>query len=159
MDPTSFVCGKCLQDHSHNIRLIENFCFTKADHGEIQQQYSGKVLVVWNGEKRCLEPVSAAAPFIRPVPKLPYMTGGFKMCDGILCKGKHCTYAHSIEEKIAWNAQRFRNIDLSTGKTTQNYNRPTYGAELSHLARTPKHAMHSTDHCSEIHTKKNLPNC
>lgn len=105
----SYVCNKCLNDHSHDIRLIEYFCFEsnkrsgKGDEIQQCQHKADRVLVAWNGEKRCLERVQV--PFIRPLPSVTSLTGGFKLCDGIRCKGMYCTYAHSMEEKIDWNVR------------------------------------------------------
>lgn len=119
---SSYVCEKCLKDCPCDITLIEYMCFKRMDHINSPSGAADKVLVVWDGEKRSLEQVQA--PIIRAVPlpmDTPFMTGGFRMCDGIQCKGNNCTYAHSMEEKISWNAQRFRRkkLPLQVGSSTQ----------------------------------------
>lgn len=44
---------------------------------------------------------------IRPMPTVS-ITGMFVLCDPRRgkCRGDNCTFAHSIEERDAWNAQR-----------------------------------------------------
>ena len=42
---------------------------------------------------------------LRPMPKVHFY-GNFVMCKNRNCQDKYCTFAHSIEELRAWNAQR-----------------------------------------------------
>ncbi len=56
--------------------------------------------------------VSAASrmtsvPDVRPLPSVRLPPGRrFAMCDGrASCRGERCTFAHSIAEREAWNAQ------------------------------------------------------
>lgn len=104
----SYVCRKCLEDHPSRIDLLTHKCF--AERGA----HSGipRVQARWT-ERRQLERVtSASTPIssiqsasVRPMPRVD-IPGRFTLCDGKRCKGESCTFAHSIEERDAWNRQK-----------------------------------------------------
>lgn len=104
---TGYVCRKCLEDHPGRIDLLTHKCFAERAHSAIP-----RVQAQWT-ERRQLERVtSAGTPIssiqsasVRPMPRVD-IPGRFTLCDGKRCKGESCTYAHSIEERDAWNRQK-----------------------------------------------------
>ena len=41
------------------------------------------------------------------MPRVWWFHGKFVLCNGKRCKGERCTYPHSVEERDAWNAEKF----------------------------------------------------
>ena len=108
------VCEMCLDSHPERIDLISLKCFAEAG----EHLHVPRVNVIWT-ERMQLERVgvsSASTPSvsqssptatIRPMPDV-YTRGFFVLCDGLRCRGKTCTFAHSIVERDAWNRQKNR---------------------------------------------------
>ena len=68
-----------------------------------------KVKVKWVAsrnrlERDCVTPSLGVS--IGPTPKVKFR-GEFVLCDGRRCKGKRCSFPHSVEERDAWNAEKF----------------------------------------------------
>ena len=98
---TGYVCSKCLEVDPCLIDLLTHKCF--AERGE----HSGvpRVQVQWT-ERRQLEHIqSSLSAGIRPMPRVS-IPGKFMLCDRKRCKGESCTFAHSTEERNAWNRQK-----------------------------------------------------
>ena len=112
------ICGKCLHEDPSRFELVTFKCFYSDRHRGEQ-----KMEVRWNPQSRGLEPTLYPAQRsrdrdgcerqspIRPMPTIS-ITGRFVLCDPQRgkCRGDKCTFAHSIEERDAWNAQRGREI-------------------------------------------------
>ena len=101
----SLVCEKCLKDDPTRIDLIMHKCFQGSLHSN-----ELKVNVEWVPSSNRLERVrSDGSPraSIRPIPRA-FFRGEFVLCDrGKRCKGKRCTFPHSVAERDAWNAEKF----------------------------------------------------
>ena len=137
-----FVCGVCLSATSLQRGLIEVGCFKP---GDIEHAKAPRVPVRWNHEARRIERIrsfdfstnsffrSLSIPInpdtnrvdIRPMPRMNVPQGGrrFIMCDfGWRCGGDACTFAHSIEERDAWNEELLRqqqSVYSSVGQEAQ----------------------------------------
>ena len=112
------ICSKCLHEDPSQFELVTFKCFN-SDHHRGEQ----KMEVCWNPQSRELEPMlyppqrsrdqdsSKQQSQIRPMPTIS-ISGRFVLCDPRRgkCRGDKCTFAHSIEERDAWNAQRDREI-------------------------------------------------
>ena len=100
----SLVCERCLRDDPTRIDLITHKCFQEGLHSN-----ESRVEVEWVASSNRLERVSSGTPraSIRPMPRA-FFRGEFVLCDrGRRCKGKRCTFPHSVEERDAWNAEKF----------------------------------------------------
>ena len=101
----SLVCAKCLKDDPSRVELITHKCFQLSLHSN-----EPRVGVEWATSSNCLKRVRSDTSLrvsIRPMPRTLFR-GEFVLCDrGRRCKGKRCTFPHSVEERDAWNAEKF----------------------------------------------------
>ena len=113
-----YVCNVCLSANPSIRDLIDVGCFKPGAHAK-----APRVPVRWNHDFRRLErarslmnsstdtffsPLSVPKPDIRPMPRvnLPQRGKRFIVCDqGWRCGGDQCTFAHSMEEREAWNRE------------------------------------------------------
>ena len=106
------ICRKCLYEDPSQYELVTFKCFQSDRHRGEQ-----KMAVCWNPQSRELEPMlyhprddsAERESRIRPMPTDP-VTRRFVLCNTRRtgkCRGDKCTYAHSIEERDAWNARLF----------------------------------------------------
>ena len=98
------VCDKCLEASPTKKQLVSLECFNYKAH----KQKRRLVRVQWTGSR--LIEVSrrrstSYKPSISPMPDVPGLKGRFILCDKARCKGKHCIYPHSVEERDAWNEE------------------------------------------------------
>lgn len=123
------VCNVCLSVSPSIKDLIDVSCFKP---GDIDHAKAPRVPVHWNHNSRQIERVrslmdiSADAYFklptrarvdIRPMPhvNVPQHLKRFVMCDrGWRCGGDQCTFAHSIEEREAWNEELLEQHAIAT---------------------------------------------
>ena len=109
------ICCECLHEDPSRFELVTFKCFNY-DHHRGKQ----KIQVCWNPQSREFVPMlyphhlreNSERQFrIRPMPTVS-ITGMFVLCDPRRgkCRGDNCTFAHSIEERDAWNAQHDREI-------------------------------------------------
>ena len=107
------ICSKCLHEDPSRFELVTFKCFNSDRH-----RGKHKIEVCWNSQSRLLEPMlypqclrDDSESRIRPMPSIS-ITGRFVLCDPQRgkCTGDKCTFAHSIEERDAWNSQRNREI-------------------------------------------------
>ena len=121
-----YVCNVCLSANPSIRDLIDVGCFKPGAHAK-----APRVPVRWNHGSRRMERVrtsmepssdtylgslSLSKPpdnriNIRPMPRVSVPHGGkrFIMCDlGWRCGGDKCTFAHSMEEREAWNEALLR---------------------------------------------------
>ena len=127
-----YVCNVCLSANPSIRDLIDVGCFKPGAHVKVP-----RVPVRWNHESRRMERVkslefSSDAFFgplslpkqdtrsrvdIRPMPRVnvPHEGKRFIMCDfGWRCGGDQCTFAHSMEEREAWNDALLRQQSAAT---------------------------------------------
>lgn len=119
------VCSVCLSANPSIRDLIDVGCFKPGAHAK-----APRVPVRWNHDSRRIErdrslmefskdtffgslPVSKpdSRVSIRQMPRVNVPKGGrrFIMCDlGWRCGGDRCTFAHSVEEREAWNQALLR---------------------------------------------------
>lgn len=105
------ICSKCLYEDPSRYDLVTFKCFDSDRHRGEQ-----KMDVCWNFQSRELEPMlypsqddsAERQSRIRPMPTV-LVTRKFALCNPLRrkCRGEKCTYAHSIEERDAWNARLF----------------------------------------------------
>ena len=86
----SRVCQTCYDNNTADADLLNVHCRAPGQH------HGRETLVTWSGNKRSLVSV-------RPLPNPPILHGKYVRCNGELCRGDHCTYAHSEEELLVWN--------------------------------------------------------
>ena len=120
-----YVCSVCLSANPSIRDLIDVGCFKPGAHAK-----APRVPVRWNHDSRRVERArslmelshdtffgSLSAPKIesrvniRPMPRanVPQRGKRFVLCDfGWRCGGDQCTFAHSIEEREAWNEELLR---------------------------------------------------
>ena len=135
MSEDSFkVCSVCFAAiNPSEISLLTYGCF-KPDHHD--HTVARRVAVRWNHERGTMERIrtldnsiqslisrARSLPVIRPMPRsVPLVGRRFILCDGgWRCGGDRCTYAHSPEEKDAWNAQLQREHSASTSDKSAAY--------------------------------------
>jgi len=100
------VCEKCLEADPSRIELFTNKCFQGNLHA------GGPIVKVVKTSSRRLErlrsdtSVGTRTQPIRPMPRV-WFRGEFVLCNGKHCKEERCTYPHSVEERDAWNAEKF----------------------------------------------------
>ena len=108
------VCVRCLQDNPRNEQLLERSCLDITGHGRFPE-----VQVWWWAEMNHLELYDYRSPGripkIRPIPYANF-DGKFSLCDPSRCFGKRCKFAHSIEERETWNAEKSRPKDPPSSK-------------------------------------------
>ena len=102
----SLVCERCLRDDPSRIDLISFKCFQEDLHSN-----EPRVTVEWVASNNRLERLKSDGSgtpkaSIRPMPRA-FFRGEFVLCDGKRCKGKKCTFPHSVVERDAWNAEKF----------------------------------------------------
>ena len=112
---TEFVCNKCLEDNPRDKSLLSVICLkSNNEHGRFRETE-----VWWRTEKGHLEvfydDMPGQIPRIRPMP-LSKHEGKFNLCDPSRCWGKRCRFAHSIEEREAWNAEKFNQPKAARSK-------------------------------------------
>lgn len=117
-----YVCRSCVRDDPSLKQLLHHKCFEPRRHGN-----TPRVAVQWNPQAGILEPAPTHSvspsgvsqgqvlepggrrPAIRPLPANASLPAGrgFRLCNTKYgrCRGERCTFAHSIEEREAWNAQ------------------------------------------------------
>ena len=127
-----YVCNVCLSANPSIRDLIDVGCFKPGAHAK-----APRVPVRWSHDSRRIERVrsvefSSDAFFgslslpkrdtrsrvdIRPMPRVnvPHQGKRFIMCDfGWRCGGDQCTFAHSMEEREAWNEALLRQQSATT---------------------------------------------
>ena len=101
------VCKKCLKDDPSQINLITYKCFQADLH--LNEPRVTVEWVVSNNRLERLRSNGSGTPraSIRPMPQA-FFRGEFVLCDrGRRCKRRRCTFPHSVEERDAWNAEKF----------------------------------------------------
>lgn len=86
----SCVCEACFSSYPDKKELITKTCLCPQKHLAAE-----RVSVLWSQQKSRLV-------HVRPVPMVA-IPGRFISCNGLRCRGKHCTYAHNEEERLYWN--------------------------------------------------------
>ena len=102
----SFVCEKCLKNDPSRVDLIWRKCFQRSLHSN--EPWVQVKVAERDGVTMAIAPTLAPSlgVSIRPMPKVKFC-GKFVQCDGKRCKGKKCTFPHSVEERDAWNTEKF----------------------------------------------------
>ena len=136
------VCSVCFSaiDPSET-RLLISGCFKPDDHAR-----APRVPVRWNFNNDRMERFrsqedsvgltsrthSALLPGVRPLPHdLPPNGRRFILCDrGWRCGGDRCTFAHSTEEKEAWNEQLLGQQSVSSSSTVGADRRHSYDEKI-----------------------------
>ena len=108
MQMANLVCKKCFKDNPSRIDLITHKCFQESLHLN-----ESRVKVEWVSSSNYLKQLKSGGALsslrasIRPMPRA-FFRGKFVLCNrGKRCKGKRCTFPHSVEERDAWNAEKF----------------------------------------------------
>lgn len=103
------VCRKCLENIPWNKSLLSAICWKEDSHYDID-----KVRVWWrvgsnlgNHMEIYDDSMPGRIPHVRPMP-LTQFEGKFSLCDRSRCWGDRCKFAHSIEEREAWNGKKFQ---------------------------------------------------
>ena len=132
------VCSLCLMAiNPSDINLLHLGCFKQGDHHHLRAQ---RVPVRWNNQQGRIERLRTSSmsldssghvtsmshnPLrgIRPLPdNLPPTGKRFILCDqGWRCRGESCSYAHSKEERDAWNEQLLTSSVSSSRRGKFNY--------------------------------------
>ena len=98
----SLVCKKCLKNDPSRVDLISRKCFQESLHSN--EPWVQVKVAERDGVTMAITPTLGVS--IRPMPKVKFC-GKFVQCDGKRCKGKKCTFPHSVEERDAWNTEKF----------------------------------------------------